>query len=274
MLKQRIFTALVLAPLVLGAVLLMPSNYLAVVFAAIVLLGGREWAILSGLPKAGGQLSYILVIAIFLLAAATIMNHSEWILWVLLVSVVWWMVTLIRLIRFRGTTQLRGFNLLQGIEGILVLVPAWLSLVHLHRLPQNGPALLVFLLLLIWSADIGAYFAGRRWGRVKLAPQVSPGKTREGVYGAVCGALVWGLILAWWQGRDLQMYPLVVLLCIVTALFSVLGDLFESMLKRQRGMKDSGELLPGHGGVLDRIDSLTTAAPIFLLGVILMGQEL
>lgn len=274
MLKQRIFTALVLAPLVLGAVLLMPTNSLALVFAGIVLVGGREWAILSGLPKVSGQLSYILVISFCILAAASILNQSEWILWVLSASVVWWMASLIRLLRLRGVTQLNGFKLLQGIEGILVLVPAWFSLVLIHRLPQDGPELLVFLLLLIWSADIGAYFTGRRWGRVKLAPQVSPGKTREGVYGALSAALVWGLILAWWQGKGLHMYPLVVLLCVLTALFSVVGDLFESMLKRQRGVKDSGELLPGHGGMLDRIDSLTAAAPVFLLGLMLMGQGL
>lgn len=274
MLKQRIFTALALAPLVLGAVLLMPNSYLALVFVVILLLGAREWAILSGLPKITGQLSYILVISVFLAAAASIMNQSEWILGLLTASVVWWVVILIRLIRFRGNAQLTGFNLSQGIEGILVLAPAWLSLVLIHRLPQDGPALLVFLFLLIWSADIGAYFAGRRWGRVKLAPQVSPGKTREGVYGAIAGALLWGLILAWWQGMGLQMVLVAVFLCVVTALFSVVGDLFESMLKRQRGMKDSGELLPGHGGMLDRIDSLTAAAPVFLLGLILMEQML
>ena len=119
MLRQRIFTALALAPLVLGAVLLMPNNYLALVFAAILLLGAREWANLSGLSKITGQLSYILVIAIFLAAAASIMNQSEWIPGLLAASVVWWVVMLIRLIRFRSYAQLTGFNLPQGIEGIL-----------------------------------------------------------------------------------------------------------------------------------------------------------
>ncbi|MEN8178980.1 MAG: phosphatidate cytidylyltransferase [Pseudomonadota bacterium] len=274
MLKQRIFTALGLAPLVLGAVLLMPNSYLALIFAGVLLVGGREWAILSGLPSVTGQVTYLLIMSLLLVIAATLFNHSEWILWLLLASLAWWLLILIRLSRFRADSQLTGFSLPQGIEGILVLVPAWLSLVLIHRLPQDGPLLLVFLLLLIWSADIGAYFSGRRWGRVKLAPNVSPGKTREGLYGAIASALVWGLILAWWQGLELRMVPVAVILCIVTALFSVVGDLFESMVKRLRGVKDSGDLLPGHGGMLDRVDSMTAAAPVFLLGLILMEQLL
>ena len=272
MLKQRVFTALALAPLVLGAVLLMPNRYLALIFAGVLLAGGREWAMLSGLSKITGQSIYLLIISLFMVIAYVNLGHAEWVPWLLCVSLVWWSAMLIRLSRYQAREQLKRFNLQQGVEGILVLVPAWLSLVLIHGLPQNGPLLLVFLLLLIWSADIGAYFAGRRWGRVKLAPQVSPGKTREGLYGAIASALLWGLILAWWLGLDLQLYPVAVILCVVTALYSVVGDLFESMLKRQRGVKDSGYLLPGHGGMLDRIDSLTAAAPVFLLGLILMEQ--
>ncbi len=272
MLKQRVFTALALAPLVLGAVLLMPNRYLALIFAGVLLVGGREWAKLSGLSKITGQSIYLLIIALFMVIAYVNLGHAEWVPWLLCVSLVWWSAMLIRLSRYQAREQLKRFYLQQGVEGILVLVPAWLSLVLIHGLPENGPLLLVFLLLLIWSADIGAYFAGRRWGRVKLAPQVSPGKTREGLYGAIASALLWGLILAWWLGLDLQLYPVAVILCVVTALYSVVGDLFESMLKRQRGVKDSGYLLPGHGGMLDRIDSLTAAAPVFLLGLILMEQ--
>lgn len=129
-----------------------------------------------------------------------------------------------------------------------------------------------FLLMLIWIADIGAYFTGRHWGRIKLAPKISPGKTREGVYGALVGALLSGVVLAWWQGLSIQQAPFAILLCILAALFSVAGDLFWSMLKRLRGVKDSSNLLPGHGGMLDRIDSLTAAAPVFLLGLITLDK--
>jgi phosphatidate cytidylyltransferase len=274
MLKQRILTALVLAPLALGAVLWLPTHILALVFGVVLLVGGREWALLSGLVKPLEQLGYVLVLALSLLFAASILEQTQWIPRLLTGSLFWWLFILFRVSRFHDTALLTGFRLSQSLEGILVLSPAWFALVLIHGLTPDGPKLLIFLLLLIWSADIAAYFAGRRWGRVKLAPRVSPGKTREGVYGAMASALLWGLLYAWWQeGMALQRVPLALLLCLVTVLFSVLGDLFESMLKRQRGVKDSGVLLPGHGGMLDRIDSLTAAAPVFLLGLTIMGRE-
>ena len=272
MLKQRVITALILAPLVLWAVLALPSVYLAGIFAIAVLLGAREWAILSGLTQLPGQLLYVLVLAISLYGGVLLLDHAGWFLWFLLACVGWWVVTIIRLSRFQVNQTLSGFSPAQAAEGIIVLATAWTALISVHEYPQDGPLLLVFLLILIWLADIGAYFAGRRWGRVKLAPRVSPGKTREGVYGALLGALLCGIFLAWWQALDIRQAPFAILLCVLTALFSVVGDLFESMLKRLRGVKDSSNLLPGHGGVLDRIDSLTAAAPIFLLGLIMLDK--
>ena len=126
--------------------------------------------------------------------------------------------------------------------------------------------LLLFLLVLIWIADSGAYFAGSRWGKRKLAPAISPGKSWEGVYGALLGALLCGVLLAWYY-QDSAGAVWLIPVCILTVIMSVVGDLFESVLKRKMGMKDSGTLLPGHGGVLDRIDSLTAAAPVFMLGL-------
>jgi phosphatidate cytidylyltransferase len=184
----------------------------------------------------------------------------------------WWLVVLVRASRFNADQPFSGLSLIQLFEGIVVLIPAWMALVLIHRLPQDGPRMLAFLLILIWSADIGAYFSGRRWGRIKLAPRVSPGKTREGVYGAMVGAVICGLVLAWWQHWGLLGYLYAVILCLITSLVSILGDLFVSMLKRLRGVKDSGTLLPGHGGLLDRIDSLTAASPLFLFGLILLGE--
>jgi phosphatidate cytidylyltransferase len=131
--------------------------------------------------------------------------------------------------------------------------------------------LVLTLLVLIWIADSGAYFAGRRWGRRKLAPVVSPGKTREGVYGALAGGLAWGGLAGWWLGLSAGRAAGLVALCLATVLASVVGDLQESLLKRRRGLKDSGRLLPGHGGVLDRIDSLTAGAPVFAVGLGLLG---
>lgn len=156
------------------------------------------------------------------------------------------------------------------ITGLLVLIPAWTGLVWIHQL-DRGPYLVLSLLILIWIADSSAYFAGRRWGRHKLAPAVSPGKTREGAYGALAGGLCWGVTLAFWYAPTGGLGIGLVLLCLVTVLASIIGDLYESLIKRERGLKDSGALLPGHGGILDRIDSLTAAAPVFALGLYVLG---
>jgi phosphatidate cytidylyltransferase len=159
------------------------------------------------------------------------------------------------------------------VSGLLVLIPAWAGLVWIHQL-SRGPYLVLFLLVLIWIADSGAYFAGRRWGRRKLAPLVSPGKTREGAYGALAGGLLWGGVLAALYGVSVPQQGCLVLLCLLTVVASIVGDLYESLSKRERGVKDSGSLLPGHGGILDRIDSLTAAAPVFALGLHLIGPAL
>ncbi|MCU7923711.1 MAG: phosphatidate cytidylyltransferase [Candidatus Thiodiazotropha sp. (ex Dulcina madagascariensis)] len=270
MLKQRVITALILAPLVITAVLLLSNGYLALLLGVVVAVGGREWARLSGIDKFPIQLAYVLLLLICL-AGIYYYLPGEWVPGVMVVSVGWWLLAVFRLARYQTDRKIAGGAPARALEGLIVLAPAWLALVVIHRIPSVGPGLLLFVLILIWSADVGAYFAGHRWGRHKLAPQVSPGKTREGVYGAVIAALLCGLFLAWWLDNDVAQLPLILLLCLVTILSSVVGDLFESLLKRQQGMKDSGTLLPGHGGMLDRIDSLTAAAPVFLLGLILLG---
>lgn len=158
--------------------------------------------------------------------------------------------------------------------GLLVLVAPWLGVLSLHGLPADGPVIALALLMLIWIADSAAYFGGRRFGHAKLSALLSPGKTRVGVYAGVAAAALWGWIVAVMLGLDMVKALLLVLVCILTAVMSVVGDLFESLLKRRRGIKDAGSLLPGHGGMLDRIDSLTAAAPIFALGYIwLIGGQ-
>ncbi|MES9991065.1 MAG: phosphatidate cytidylyltransferase [Candidatus Thiodiazotropha sp.] len=271
MLKQRVITALILAPLVIAAVLLLPTEYVALIMGVVVAIGGFEWARLSGIEEAHWRFLYVVVLLICLLAIFLFLPPS-WVWGVLLVSVSWWLVAVWRLASFHSDQQQTVGMSLRATEGFVVLLPAWLAVVSLHRVPEVGPSLLLFVLILIWSADVGAYFAGRRWGKHKLAPQVSPGKTREGVYGALAGAMVCGLVLAAWMGGSAAQASLIVLLCIVTMLASVVGDLFESLVKRQQGVKDSGNLLPGHGGMLDRIDSITAATPVFLFGLILLGE--
>ncbi|MCU7844549.1 MAG: phosphatidate cytidylyltransferase [Candidatus Thiodiazotropha sp. (ex Monitilora ramsayi)] len=271
MLKQRVITALILAPLVIASVLFLPGDLLALLLAIVVGFGAREWATLSGISHPFGQWFYSLAVLLVMLVSYLVLP-PVWIRWVVGLSVVWWVLALYRLSRYRGESGVTRIEPARLVEGFVVLVPAWLSLVVIHRAPENGPVLLLFLLILIWGADIGAYFAGHRWGRTKLAPLVSPGKTREGVYGAMASALLCGLLLVWWFDAGPSQGAWLLCLCLVTMLFSVVGDLYESLLKRRRGIKDSGVLLPGHGGMMDRIDSLTAAVPVFLFGLMLFGE--
>jgi phosphatidate cytidylyltransferase len=156
------------------------------------------------------------------------------------------------------------------LMGFLVLIPCWAALNYLRSL-HDGIYTLLFLFALIWGADSAAYFVGRKWGKHKLAPQVSPGKSWQGLCGALVCALFIAAIAGWLSETPIQLWWRGAVIAVVTVLFSVMGDLFESMIKRQAGVKDSGQLLPGHGGLLDRIDSLTAAAPIFVLVMMLGG---
>jgi phosphatidate cytidylyltransferase len=263
MLKQRILTALVLAPLVLAGVFVLPVDQFHWFVLPVIALGGWEWANLSDLrqplPRVafGGAMAALLFLLLPWAPAP-----------MLVLGLLFWCVALYWVVTYPATAVQWRSTLMRLGSGVLVLVPAGVALMVLKN---SGNQLLLLLLLLVWGADIGAYFAGRRWGRAKLAPQVSPGKTRAGLYGGVCCSLLIALGAALvWQLTPTQTLALL-LVCLVTALASVLGDLAESMFKRQRGIKDSSALLPGHGGVLDRIDSITAAAPLFALGTTLSG---
>jgi len=267
-LKQRLLTAAVLVPLVIWAILSASQQVIAAILTTIVILGGREWGRLLGLEGLAKQFLF----AVALLPAITFIWaffpwESTQLLAGLAVAALWWCLSIWLVLRFPSVALLnnRGFK---GLAGFLVLLPFWGAMLALHGHGEQGPHYLLYLLVLIWVADSAAYFAGRRWGRYKLAPRVSPGKTIEGLYGALAGGAVWGVVGVYWLEPDTAL--LFILLSMVTVLFSVLGDMVESMFKRQAGIKDSGQLLPGHAGKLDRIDSLTATAPVFVLGLILM----
>jgi len=189
----------------------------------------------------------------------------------LFAALVFWAFAVQRLLRFASNPGLRDGPILSTLSGLLILFSTWVALVALHRSGAAGPGYVLLLLALVWAADTGAYFAGKRWGRRKLAPTISPGKTLEGVGGGFALAMV--VVIAGWFALSSNGSSFAPFLAIgvATIAFSVLGDLYESMLKRQRSLKDSGTLLPGHGGMLDRIDSLTAASPAFTFGILGVG---
>lgn len=269
MLRQRIATAVVLVPPLVVALFLLPAPGVVILLGAFVAAGAWEWAALSGLPRAG-RAGYCVVV--LLAGAAAIgagLKHPGVLHGVLALALLWWLGTLYELRRPRG--GMLGAASGRLAAGLLTLVPAWAALAWLHLADAAPPLLLLFVLLLAVAADTGAYFAGRAFGRTRLAPAISPGKTVEGVIGGAVAVV----LLAGFYGTmafDLQGPALVlwVALAVVSGLVSVLGDLSESKLKRVAGAKDSGSLLPGHGGVLDRIDALSAAAPAFAWGWLIL----
>ncbi|EGV18736.1 phosphatidate cytidylyltransferase [Thiocapsa marina] len=269
-LKRRTITALSLVPLVIAAVLWLPTPAFALVLAGVLMLAAVEWCTLAGLTRPIARALYPTSI-LGVMALVWIWPQAQ--PWFFGLSALWWVVQAFALPQIREIPRVEGVQWSLLPAGFLVLVGPWAALIHLHGLPDSGPALVLFLLFLMWTADSMAYFVGRAWGdgRAKLAPVLSPGKTRVGVYGAIVGAAVCGLAFS----RILSASPtatlLILLVCGVAVVISIVGDLYESLLKRRRGLKDSSHLLPGHGGMLDRIDSLTAAAPVFALGLTLIG---
>lgn len=270
MLRQRVITAALLAAALVAGVLWLPGVAFAAAMLGVILLGAWEWGRLCGLESRLRRGVYVAALGAVALGSAQLV-FGLGVLWPVAVAVLWWPLVVAGLAVYHpGHPLLQGGRrpLLFALAGVLTLIPAWLALVWLH---QVQPLLVLYLILLTASADTAAYFTGRRFGRVRLAPEISPGKTREGLLGALLGTLPLALLGIWTLEASPMLGGYFVLLCLVTVLLSVAGDLFESVLKREAGAKDSGTLLPGHGGILDRIDSLTAAAPIFLAGLIWGG---
>ncbi len=262
MLKQRVMTACVLALITLWVVLELPVAGFGAVLLVVMLLCAWEWADLAGLTQPRGRLLYGVLVLAPVLAVWPLVGRASFVAGLMIPVFAAWCGVLLWLWRYTEQPERQDRPHTVGVAGATALAAAWLALMGVRH--EFGPNYVLFLLMLIWVADIGAYFAGRRWGQRKLAPIISPGKTWAGVWGAAVAALVFALVGAAVLG--VARWPEFVAVCMVTVAFSIVGDLFESMLKRQRGVKDSGSLLPGHGGVLDRLDSLIAAAPVFLLG--------
>jgi phosphatidate cytidylyltransferase len=277
MLKQRVVTGLLMAGLFLAGVNFLPLPVLAAAFAVVVALGAWEWAPLAGIGPLPLRALYTLLVlalaaALYVYGGLSGPVRREQIQPLLGFACLWWCFALLWVRSFPASAVFWRHPVMRSLMGLLILLPAWFAAVYLLHLEQRGAAVVV-LVLVVAAADIGAYFTGRAFGRHALSPSVSPSKTWEGFWGGVfCAGLLAAGLWALLPGR-FDHLSLAAALCVAlaTAFASVLGDLTVSMVKRVSGVKDSGSLLPGHGGLLDRLDSLCAAAPTFALGLLLVG---
>ena len=238
--------------------------------------GAWEWANLAGLTKQHTRIFYAIGVGLVLvLVHSLIMRSHNWALIFLLIGFMWWLVAFYLVKCYPKSIRLCERSTVRALFGLCVLVPMWVGLVTLKNMENSSP-ILFYLMLIIWGADIGAYVVGRAIGGRKLAPNVSPGKSWAGVYGGLATTVIVALGLGLYVSfaiEPLSMMDWLLLIVITgaTVVVSILGDLLESMFKRYRGIKDSSGLLPGHGGVMDRIDSMSAAVPIFALALLLVG---
>jgi phosphatidate cytidylyltransferase len=278
MLLKRIITASVLASLIALAVFKLPMEYFSLVIGLVTLLAAWEWSNLAGVTSLVKRVLFLLVLILPMLGIhfwtqileliaqaldwPDVRDYSGILEWLVIPPVLFWILVMI-LIRNTptGVLNLKLKTRYKVLIGWFVLLSAWMFLSRLRAF--YGTEMTMYFLILIWVADISAYFAGKKWGVTKLAPEISPGKTVAGMYGALIAGLVCAVALSLIYGFNLMIASDFMLLSVLTVLISIYGDLFVSVVKRQRGVKDSGSLLPGHGGVLDRIDSMIAAIPFF-----------
>lgn len=298
MLLKRILTALVLATVVVTAVMLLPTLYFSLFIAAVTLIGAFEWMALTDVNSLSRKIVFVVALIVPMLGVTywtvllellseamewpEIKDYSDALEWFVIAPVLFWVLTMI-LIRKAGP-ELLNMELsarIKTFSGWLVLLSAWMFLSKLRA--YYGPGMVLYFLILIWAADISAFFAGKKWGKDKLAPEISPGKTVQGMYGALVSAVLCSIGLRLYYGLDafqgeqpelaVLMSVDMAILSVLTVLISIYGDLFFSLIKRKKGVKDSGTLLPGHGGILDRVDSVIAAAPFYYAGIILIGRS-
>lgn len=279
--QQRVKTALILAPIMIIGIFLLDLKPFAIFIGFIASVAAWEWANIAGYKKNWSRILYALFVFVCLYISARFLRvFPEWKIWFLLVGTLWWALAFALVRHYPRGTSLWNARRIRAVLGLLVLVPMWVGFMHLkvEEAPYNA-LLIIYVMLIVWGADIGAYFAGRKWGTTKLAPNVSPGKSWAGFWGGFATTVVLAiaacfLIHEFIRPLDLMGVVKIFAITAVTAVISVLGDLVESMMKRHRGIKDSSSLLPGHGGVLDRIDSMAAAVPVFAFMMIMMNWSL
>jgi len=265
-LKERIITAVILIGLFLGVLFYLPANYFSAVTALLVIAGAWEWSLLAGISHRIGRWLYTLT-AVFLMVLANnyvITVNTAVAEQFLMSACLWWLVSFAWVLRYPRSAELWGNVWTKAIMGWLILVPMWVAISLLIN-TDAGANTVLFVVLVVILADTGGYVGGRLFGKNKLLPTVSPGKTWEGLFGGLIANLIWVVIFTLYN--ELSTFEAVMLTAtvLVTALFSVLGDLTESMIKRHSNIKDSGNILPGHGGIMDRLDGMSAALPVFTL---------
>ena len=278
MLKQRVVTAIAIAAVFFSALFFSSPYSFSLMTAVVVVYAAWEWSNLAGFSHRLVRLIYALGLALLVIASGYMLGLSEsssldlaagktLMAWL----APWWAIALLWVQGYPSSALLWGSRWVRGLMGYLVLMPAWLAMVILIHAHQ-GEWLIMIVVLIVAFADIGAYFSGRAFGKHKLATNVSPKKTWEGLVGGVVANLIFVALLL--LALNVDQWPMLLGLVMITVLASVLGDLLESMVKRHRGIKDSGSILPGHGGILDRLDSLTAALPVFTLVYLYSGFQL
>jgi phosphatidate cytidylyltransferase len=273
MLKQRVITASILIPLVVLAVLNSSTATMTWLVSGLVLLAAWEWFEVIGLKSLVEKLLAFSALILSSILVGEFINDSTI---VYSAAIVWGLFSLF-VVAFasRAIPPSIAYLFKQRFSATFMAIATLVLFFHtsllLHQIPEIGPRLMLFVMITVWLADTGGYFAGKRWGKHKLASMISPNKTWQGVAGAIVLVVV-GALCAF---PALSNGPISLIewvsLIVITALFSIIGDLIESVFKRTHNVKDSGNLLPGHGGVLDRIDSLLAAIPVFIIGLHLMG---
>lgn len=279
MLRQRVITGVFMAAAFLAAIAYLPVAALAAVFAVVVCLGGWEWARLAGFSSPIARAGYSLLllaamVGLYVYCGLDGEPVREQVQPFLGLACLWWSFALLWVKSYPASATLWTSLVMRSVMGVLILVSAWLAAVFLLSFTRGG-LLMVAMILIVVTADVGAYFSGKSFGRHPLASKVSPAKTWEGFWGGMACVLALALIMYYLlPGQSLSLsLTAVVVIALVTALSSVVGDLTVSMVKRESGLKDSGSLLPGHGGLLDRLDSICGAAPVFALGLLLAGYR-
>lgn len=273
MLKQRIITGLILAPLVLGGVFFLGPQHFSWFIAFVLALAGWEWANLSSFTTQIFRVTFGMLVAAILLVLMPDLSVTL----VLTLSVAWWILATILVMTYPDSSKFWKNPVISILIGFVVMLPMWKALVFIREADFtpiasfNSLLIILYILLVVWAADVGAYFSGKAWGKAKLAPKVSPGKSWAGAWGGLSATLLLSLLAASWLEFNLIQTLQLLVITAITAAVSIIGDLTESMFKRTRGIKDSSNLLPGHGGILDRIDSLLAAIPVFVFLLMSIG---